>query len=156
MMNIAALKELATQVAEVRPAWDEPQVLNVLLGLRDRDLEQLQVAALRAATDLKAKTPTAIGFAQYWVEQPTRPTTVSSYGTPEPLPECLRCGQPASRALSERLEICPDCGEAWEPIVFRPDAGRAKREAVPANAAVRAACNELDYTAEELQPGWQW
>lgn len=124
MTIIEQLQQIADDVVGVRRDWDVRQVMNVLYGLRDRKIEALADAAMRAATDTGSSTPTAITFAKHWEPKGPTPITASSGGTPDPLPECAACGQPARREVSARLQTCPSCGKPWVPYVHRPGVRR--------------------------------
>lgn len=69
-----------------------------------------------------------------------------------PLPKCRHCGQPASRKVALALTVCPDCGEAWEPKIFREDYEAPR---VPPNAAYLAAREQLKGSPITLTPD-QW
>lgn len=113
--TLAQLREIADDVCEFRPDWSSGTVLNVLVVVRDRGSgKEIREAALRAANDPTSRTPSSIEFASHWQ---TRRTTPGVYRA-NPLPECTSCGQPASREVSERLVICPDCRQPWVPRVF--------------------------------------
>lgn len=136
MIDVAELRRLSDQVVEIRPAWTAGGVLNVLIGLRERPLLEVEAAAMRAAVDLKARTPAAIAFADYWAK-PARVST--SAGRTTPLPECANCGQSVSRTGSSPA-TCPDCGLPFVAVEFySSDRG----EPCPPNEEFRAALAEM-------------
>ena len=53
------------------------------------------------------------------IDDRSRPTIAGPKGpgTPNPLPECSTCGQPAKRSAG--LRYCPTCGDDWHPVTYR-------------------------------------
>lgn len=131
------LRAIAADVIERRPDWTLGGVLSALTAVRDRGrVDEIRQAALRAANDPTSRTPSAIEFPANWA---VRPEIGMSGHQSEPLPECTNCGQPASRATSERLRTCPTCTAPWQPVIHRDDRETARRRAVVPNDEFRAA-----------------
>lgn len=130
------LRAIACDVIERRPDWTLGGVLSALAAVRDRGrVDEIRQAALRAANDPTSRTPSAIEFPANWVARPT--TGMSGHQT-DPLPECTNCGQPASRATSERLRTCPTCAAPWLPMTHHEDREAARRRAVTPNDEFRS------------------
>lgn len=125
-VTVPELRAIAEEVCTQRPDWELGAVLNVLLGVKEKGTTQvIRAAAMRAAA-ADTRAPVAITWPTFWMAK--RQTTISHVPA-TPLPECSNCKTPTKRGKD--FSRCPVCGEAWEPVAFRPDPLRDRAEAVP-------------------------
>lgn len=69
-INQDQANSIAYTIRTLRPAWNYTALMQILngLGLQNKPVEDIVMAAFRAATDQNAHAPTAINWPQYWTK----------------------------------------------------------------------------------------